>query len=327
MAFDDSKSGARFERVVLDGERVRAEARRPPRRLDHAPDRRHRLRPGPGVGVGGASTSSPTCIDHATVGAAREARRAARCCMRDVGAWLVPAGRTRRRRRAAPAVPRPPRRAARGARGGGRTTSDCCRSRTATRSSGPARSRARRRSGFPQPVPRIAADGWRRLDDVVPRARRRPPAAATRAVAAVRRARRHARRRSSTATPSSATSGSVPTAARSSSTGRRPAPVPRSPRSRTHLALNRARIPRELGARRHRRRVPRRARTPRRRHRAVVRASARAVPRRRDAAARLGEGVRRDRRWSSRGGATAPSTPPASWCAPDVSVRHVLHCG
>ena len=166
VAFDDSKSGARFERVVLDGDDFL---------LKHVDPRDDWIMRQTGdigcipirVWESGVFDLVPDVIDHATVGAAREGGHGA-VLLRDVGEWLVPAGDEPIDRGAAPAVPRPPRDAARGDVGRGTTTSGCSPPRTATRSSGPTRSHAKRRLGFPQPVPRIAAEGWRRLDDASP---------------------------------------------------------------------------------------------------------------------------------------------------------------
>ena len=103
---------------------------------------------------------APPCIDHATVGAAREGRAGA-VLMRDVSAsgWCRRATR-RSSARAAPAAssttsPRSTRRA-----GAGQTRRPASRSRTATRSSGPTRSRARPALGFPAAG---AADRGRRM--------------------------------------------------------------------------------------------------------------------------------------------------------------------
>ena len=101
--------------------------------------------------------------------------------------------------------------------------------------------------GFPQPVPAIAVDGWRRLDDVP---RRSWPARSGRC--ATRRGRSSTRwprprARSCTATPSSATSASGPDGRTIlvdwSMTGAGP-PIAELVH---YLALNRARIPEGYG--------------------------------------------------------------------------------
>ena len=133
----------------------------------------------------------PDCIDHATVGAAREEGHGA-VLMRDVGRWLIPAGDAPLDAGAAPPAssttsPRCTRRA-----GAGTTTSASCRSATATRSSVPTRSTCEAALGFPQPVPRIATEGWQRLDDASPELAAALAAAPPGAVGAVRRPGRDA---------------------------------------------------------------------------------------------------------------------------------------
>ena len=181
--------------------------------------------------------------------------------------------------------------------GAGATTSASSRSRNRYSFFGPDALACEAALGFPQPVPRIAAEGWQRLDDASPRAGRT-------------RSRRCAPRRGrcSTRWPRRRTTF-LHGDSKLGNLGTRPdgrtvlvdwSMTRRGPAARRDRALPRAQ-PRAPPARARTKDatvdgVPRRARAPRRRHRAVVRASARAVPARRDAAARLGEGVRRDRR-------------------------------
>ena len=92
MTAVDSKSGARFERVVLDDEPYVL------KHVDHRDDWIMRQTGDLGcvplrVWESGVFDLLPPCIDHATVGAAREGDRGA-VLMRDVGEWLVPADDT-----------------------------------------------------------------------------------------------------------------------------------------------------------------------------------------------------------------------------------------
>ena len=200
-----------------------------------------------GSGSPASSTSLPACIDHATVGAAREDGHGA-VLMRDVGEWLVPAGDAPIDRRAAPPVPRPPRRAARGVAGDGATTSACVPVATATRSSDPSALACEAALGFPQPVPAHRDRGLAAPRRRVPRSSpTRSGPLRRRAVAAVRRARRDTERAPPRRHQVRQPRHRCPTAARSCvdwSHDRR-GPAAR-PRSRTQLALNRARIPPEL---------------------------------------------------------------------------------
>ena len=232
--------------------------------------------------------------------------------MRDVGRWLVPAGDApvddaSSTSGSSTTSPRCTRRA-----GAGTTTSASCRSATATRSSAPTRSTCEAALGFPQPVPRIAAEGWQRLDDASPEL-----------AAALRPLRRRA-------------VGAV----------RRPGRDAQDPAPRRHQVLE----PRDAARRAHglRRLVDDRRGSAARRDRALARAQPGPPPariregrdRRRPTAPRssgtastprrgssvssslcllgvmlqlgVGEGVRRDRRASSPGGVTARSTPRAS---------------
>lgn len=90
MESTDSKSGAQFERVVIGGERFVL------KHVDTASD--WIMRQTGDIGLcpviaweRGIVDLAPSCIDHATVGAARDGHRGA-VLMRDVSAWLVPSG-------------------------------------------------------------------------------------------------------------------------------------------------------------------------------------------------------------------------------------------
>ena len=90
MASTDSKSGARFERVVIDGERYVL------KHVDRHDDWIMRQTGDIGcvpivVWESGVLDLVPDCIDHTTVGAARVGDGGA-VLMRDVGAALVPSG-------------------------------------------------------------------------------------------------------------------------------------------------------------------------------------------------------------------------------------------
>ena len=217
MTSADSKSGARFERVVIDGE---------PYVLKHVDLRDDWIMRQTGdvgcvpvrVWETGVFDLLPPCIDHATVGAAREGGRGA-VLMRDVGEWLVPSD----------ATPIPPDQhlrlldhlaALHAAAWGWRDTVGLVPVANRYSFFGPAAMACEAALGFPQPVPAIAVDGWHRLDTCFARAGRRAPAAARGAVAPRRRvgrdpehapARRHQVRQHR---------ASGPTAARCSSTGR-----------------------------------------------------------------------------------------------------------
>lgn len=165
MHFDDSKSGARFELVVRDGERFL---------LKHVDPRDDWIMRQTGdigcipvrVWESGAFDLLPDGIDHATVGAAREGSRGA-VLLRDVGRWLVPSGDA----------------AIEGAQqlrfldhlaGLHAATwgwrDDVGLLPLANRYSffGPAALECESGLGFPAPVPRLAVEGWLRLDDASP---------------------------------------------------------------------------------------------------------------------------------------------------------------
>ena len=165
VEFDDSKSGARFERVVVDGE---------PFLLKHIDPRDDWIMRQTGdigcipirVWEAGVFDLVPAVIDHATVGAAREGTRGA-VLLRDVGEWLVPAGdapvRVEQQLGFVDHL------AALHAGTWG-WHDDVGLLPVANRYSffGPAALACEAALGFPQPVPRIATDGWLRLDDASP---------------------------------------------------------------------------------------------------------------------------------------------------------------
>jgi hypothetical protein len=165
VQFDDSKSGARFERVVIDGDRFL---------LKHVDPRDDWIMRQTGdvgcipirVWEAGVYDLVPATIDHATVGAAREGTRGA-VLLRDVGEWLVPAGDD----------PVPAAQQLQfldhlaelhAATWGWRD--DVGLLPVANRYSffGPAALACEEALGSPSPVPRIATEGWGRLDDTSP---------------------------------------------------------------------------------------------------------------------------------------------------------------
>jgi hypothetical protein len=165
VSFDDSKSGARFERVVLDGE---------PHLLKHVDPRDDWIMRQTGdigcipvrVWESGVFDLVPAVIDHATVGAAREDGHGA-VLLRDVGEWLVPAGD-------GPIDPDQQLRFLDHLAQLHATTwgwrDDVGLLPAANRYSffGPAALTCEAALGFPSPVPRIATEGWQRLDDASP---------------------------------------------------------------------------------------------------------------------------------------------------------------
>ncbi len=165
VAFDDSKSGARFERVVIDGDDFLL------KHIDPRDDWIMRQTGDIGcipirVWEAGVFDLVPDVIDHATVGAAREGGRGA-VLLRDVGERLVPAGdepidseqqlRFLDHLAALHAAT-------------WNWKDDVGLLPTANRYSffGPDALDCEAALGFPQPVPRIATEGWRRLDDASP---------------------------------------------------------------------------------------------------------------------------------------------------------------
>jgi hypothetical protein len=165
VQFDDSKSGARFERVVLDGEHYLL------KHIDPRDDWIMRQTGDIGcipvrVWESGVLDLLPPSIDHATVGAAREGSRGA-VLLRDVGEWLVPPGDE-------PIAAEHHLRflddlAALHAGTWG-WHDDVGLLPVANRYSffGPDALSCEAALGFPAAVPRIATEGWRRLDDASP---------------------------------------------------------------------------------------------------------------------------------------------------------------
>jgi hypothetical protein len=165
VTFDDSKSGARFELVVRDGERYVL------KHVDHRDDWIMRQTGDIGcvpvlVWESGVLDLLPDCIDHATVGAAREGGRGA-VLMRDVGEWLVPVGDD-------PVTPELHLQflhdlaALHAATWGWTDTVGLLPLANRYSFFGPAALACEAALGFPQPVPRIADEGWHRLDDASP---------------------------------------------------------------------------------------------------------------------------------------------------------------
>ena len=165
VGFDDSKSGARFERVVIDGQRLLL------KHVDTSDDWIMRQTGDIGcipvrVWEAGVFDLLPDSIDHATVGAAREGARGA-VLLRDVSEWLVPP-------RDAPITADQhvsfldDLAAMHAGTWGWRD--DIGLLPVANRYSffGPAALACEQALGFPSPVPRVAAEGWRRLDDACP---------------------------------------------------------------------------------------------------------------------------------------------------------------
>jgi hypothetical protein len=165
MDVADSKSGARFERVVIDGDAFVL------KHVDHRDDWIMRQTGDVGcvpvvVWESGVLDLVPDCIDHATVGAAREGNRGA-VLMRDVSASLVTADD-------APVPPEQHLRfldhlaALHAACWGWRDTVGLIPLANRYSFFGPAALDCEAAMGFPQPVPRIATVGWHRLDAVDP---------------------------------------------------------------------------------------------------------------------------------------------------------------
>ena len=163
--FDDSKSGARFERVVIDGERFLL------KHIDHRDDWIMRQTGDIGcvpllVWESGVYDLVPDCIDHATAGAAREDGHGA-VLMRDVSEWLVPSGDT--------VIPAEQHlrfldhlAALHASTWGWDDTVGLLPVANRYSFFGPEALACEEALGFPQPVPRIATEGWRRLDDASP---------------------------------------------------------------------------------------------------------------------------------------------------------------
>jgi hypothetical protein len=165
VEFDDSKSGARFERVVLDGE---------PYLLKHVDYRDDWIMRQTGdigcipvqVWEAGVFDLVPPVIDHATVGAARDDECGA-VLLRDVAEWLVPAGDTPidadQQLRLLDHLAQ-----LHAATWGWRD--DVGLLPVANRYSffGPSALACEAALGFPSPVPRIATEGWERLERASP---------------------------------------------------------------------------------------------------------------------------------------------------------------
>ena len=213
----------------------------------------------------------PDCIDHATVGAAREEGHGA-VLMRDVGRWLIPAGD-------APVDAEQHLRfldhlaTLHAACWGWHDDVGLVPVSNRYSFFGPDALDGEAALGFPQPVPRIATEGWQRLDDASPELAARVATAPPRALGAVRRPGRDAQdpppRRHQVLEPRDA--------ARRAHGLRRLVDDRRGSAARRDRALARAQPgppPARTREGRDRRGLPRRARAARRRHRAVVRASA-----------------------------------------------------
>ncbi len=165
VQFDDSKSGARFERVVIDGERYLL------KHLDPRDDWIMRQTGDIGcipllVWESGVYELLPDGIDHATVGAAREDGHGA-VLLRDVGAWLVPPGD----------VPISPEQHLQfvdrlaelhAATWGWQDTVGLLPVANRYSFFGREALACEGALGYPSAVPRIAAQGWMRLDDASP---------------------------------------------------------------------------------------------------------------------------------------------------------------
>jgi hypothetical protein len=166
MESTDSKSGARFERVVIDGRRYV---------LKHVDLSRDWIMRQVGdvscwpvvVWQRGVVDLAPDCIDHTIVGAAFEGRGGA-VLMRDVSEWLVPAGdapvaREQHLRFVAHLA------AFHAACWGWDDDIGLLPLSNRYALFGPQAIECEEALGFPEPVPRIARDGWRRLAEVAPR--------------------------------------------------------------------------------------------------------------------------------------------------------------
>jgi hypothetical protein len=165
VVFDDSKSGARFERVVIDDEHFLL------KHVDPHDDWIMRQTGDIGcipirVWESGVFDLVPDVIDHATVGAAREDGRGA-VLQRDVGESLVPAGDD-------PIEPEQHLQfldhlaALHAATWGWVDTIGLLPAANRYSFFGPDALECEAALGFPQPVPRIATEGWARLPDASP---------------------------------------------------------------------------------------------------------------------------------------------------------------
>ena len=215
--------------------------------------------------------------------------------MRDVGRVDGAGRRFAAVARTAPDVPRPPRRRSTRRRWEWRDTVGLIPLGNRYLFFGPAALECEAALGFPQPVPRIAQEGWQLLPRVAPRMAKRsrrswpiPLPCSTR----------------SPTTPHTFLHGdwklgNLGHRRDGSHRARRLVGVRRGPSAVGARALPGSELrPLPSGTHQGRRdrRVPNVARTSRHRHRAVVGPAARAVPARPHAAARVGEGLRRGRR-------------------------------
>jgi aminoglycoside phosphotransferase (APT) family kinase protein len=165
MQSTDSKSGARFERIVLDGESYVL------KQVDTSCDWIARQVGDIGcwpvvVWERGLVDLAPACIDHAIVGAARVGRTGA-VLMHDVSPWLV----------ANDDRPLPLDQHLRfldhlaqlhAATWGWRDAVGLCPLANRYAFFGPAAIECEAALGFPEPVPRLAREGWRRLEERAP---------------------------------------------------------------------------------------------------------------------------------------------------------------
>lgn len=165
VQFEDSKSGARFERVVIDGQRFLV------KHVDPRDDWIMRQTGDIGcipirVWEAGVFDLVPDVIDHAMVGAARVGAHGA-VLLRDVGEWLLPPGD-------APIDAEQHLRfldhlaSLHAATWGWQDTVGLLPVANRYSFFGPDALACEAALGFPQPVPRIATEGWRRLDDACP---------------------------------------------------------------------------------------------------------------------------------------------------------------
>jgi hypothetical protein len=165
MQSADSKSGARFERVVIDGERFVL------KQVDTSCDWIARQVGDFGcwpvaVWEQGVVDLAPDCIDHTIVGAARQGRTGA-VLMRDVTPWLVvddgrPLALDQHLRFLDHLAQ------LHAATWAWRDTVGLCPLANRYAFFGPAALDCEAALGFPEPVPRLAVDGWRRLEVIAP---------------------------------------------------------------------------------------------------------------------------------------------------------------
>ncbi|HXY94487.1 MAG TPA: phosphotransferase [Acidimicrobiia bacterium] len=165
MQSADSKSGAQFERVEIDGDRYVL------KHVDRANDWIARQTGDLGcwpvmVWEHGLVDLVPDCIDHTIVGAARTETGGA-VLMRDVSAWLVPSDDSRlpleQHLRFLDHLA-----AFHASTWGWDDTVGLCPLANRYAFFGPAALECEAALGNPAPVPRLAAEGWERLRDVSP---------------------------------------------------------------------------------------------------------------------------------------------------------------